>query len=151
MTHFLNSICDHSGLSESTSFFLVNLNDEFTFRNHVRKVLSKMSKFAGILLKVPGLSTSADTFIKLLTLHLSITELKCDSFGRTDDYMLHSFEPAGIFASGRFRGVNVGKVCVSRNTMDRFSSLFALEFSLASQSTTQNVNVKVELKEKYDE
>ena len=45
---------------------------------------------------------------------------------------------AGIYASLRFGGVFVGKVCLNLNFITRYSSLFTKVFLLAKQSITQN-------------
>ena len=40
---------------------------------------------------------------------------------------LNPFNPAGIYASRRFRGAYVRKACVNRNCMDRFSLFFYMK------------------------
>ena len=81
------------------------------------------------------------------------TEVRHMSSDKSDLFLAEALfinpsKSAGIYASHRFRGAYTRKVCIDRNFLDRFSSVFALDFPLALKSTIQNVKVKIELEEK---
>ena len=57
--------------------------------------------------------------------------------------VLNPFKPAGIYASYRFRGGFVEKLCISRKFNDRFSSFFCTKFFNSIAKPNTNFHVKI--------